>query len=104
MPFPNVHKSLKPICNVRQSFVWTVQSPDLNPLEHACDILQSAISARPVQPRTLQQLMDALVAEWRLISQNQIQTLITSKRMRYRAVFDAHGRHTHYWASFSQRI
>ena len=34
-------------------------------IEQAWDILQSAILDRPVQPRTLQDLKDALVAEWR---------------------------------------
>ena len=48
---------------------WLAGSLDLNPIEHAWDILQSAISARPLQPRTLQALKDALVAEWRLIPQ-----------------------------------
>ena len=47
---------------------WPARSPDLNPIEHAWDMLQHAVSARPVQPRTLQELKDALVAEWRLIS------------------------------------
>ena len=42
---------------------WPARSSDLNPIEHAWDILQSAISARPVQPKTLQELKDALVAE-----------------------------------------
>ena len=67
--------------------------------EHAQeDILQRAISARPVQPRTLntQELKDALVAEWRLIPQNRIQTLIMGMRRRCRAVIDARGRHTRY--------
>ena len=48
---------------------WPARPPDLNPIEQTWDILQSAISVRPVQPRTLQELKDALVAEWRLISQ-----------------------------------
>ena len=61
---------------------WPARSPDLNKIEHAWDSLQSAILARPVQPRTLQELKDALVAEWRLVPQNRIQTLITSMRMR----------------------
>ena len=68
-------------------------SPDLNPIEHTWDMLQHAVSARPVQPRTFQELKDALVAEWRLIPRNQIRTLITSMRRRCRAVIDARGRH-----------
>ena len=83
---------------------WPARSPDLVPIEHAWDILQSVISARPVQPRALQELKDALVAEWSLIPQNLIQTLITSMSMRCRAALDARGRRTHYTASFSQRI
>ena len=59
-------------------------------------ILQCGISARPMQARTLQEFNDALVAEWRLIPQNRIQTLITSMRRRYRSVIDARGRHTRY--------
>ena len=46
---------------------WPARSPDLNPIEHVWDMLQHAVSARPVQPRTLQELNDALVAEWRFI-------------------------------------
>ena len=53
---------------------WPARSPDLNPIEHAWDMLQHAVSTRPVQPRTLQELKDALVAEWRLIPQNRIRT------------------------------
>ena len=56
-------------------------------------MLQHAVSARPVQPRTFQELKDALVAEWRLIPRKQIRTLITSMRRRCRAVIDARGRH-----------
>ena len=79
---------------------WPAWSLDLNPIVHAWGILQRGISARPVQPRTLQELKDALVAEWRLIPQNRIHTQITSMRRRCRAVIDARGRHTRYYASF----
>ena len=75
---------------------WPARSSDLNPIEHAWDILQRAISDRPLHPRTLQELNDTLVAEWRLIPQNRIQTLITGMRRRRRAVIDARGRHTRY--------
>ena len=75
---------------------WPAWSLDLNPIEHAWDILQRVISARPMQPRTLQELNDALVVEWRLIPQNRIQTLIMSMRSRCRAVIYARGRHARY--------
>ena len=75
---------------------WPARSPDLNPIEHAWDILRSVISAIPSQPSTLQELKDALVAEWRLILQNRIQTLISTMHMRCRAVIDDRGRHTRY--------
>ena len=32
---------------------WPARSPDLNPIEHAWDMLQCAVSARLFQPRTL---------------------------------------------------
>ena len=52
---------------------WSARSSDLNPIEHAWDILQHVILTRPVQSRTLLELTeDALVAEWRLIPQNRI--------------------------------
>ena len=83
----------------RQTIVrmdWPARSPDLNLIEHTWDMFQHAVSAQPVQPRTLQELKDALVAEWRLIPQNRIRTLITSMHRPRRAVIDARGRHTCY--------
>ena len=48
----------------------------------------------PVQPRTLQALKDASVADQlETNSTNRIRTLITSMRRRCRAVIDARGRH-----------
>ena len=32
---------------------WPARSPDLNPIEHAWDMLQKAISSRQVQPATV---------------------------------------------------
>ena len=84
------------VCEAIVRMDWPARSLDLNPIEHAWGMLKHAVSARPMQPRTLQELEDALLAEWRLIPQNRIQTLITSMHRRRRAVIDARGRHTRY--------
>ena len=43
---------------------WSACSPDLNPNEHVWNMLQLAILRRPVQPRTLVELGNALTEEW----------------------------------------
>ena len=43
---------------------WPANSPDLNLIEHAWDILHRRISNRQNQPNSLQELADALVDEW----------------------------------------
>ena len=45
------------ISNKPQSSVWN----DLNPIEHAWDMLQIAVSSRPVQPASVQELIQALL-------------------------------------------
>ena len=39
---------------------WSARSPDLNPIEHVWDMLQKAISERPVQPTSIPELRQAL--------------------------------------------
>ena len=43
---------------------WPARSPDLNPIEHAWDMLQKAISSRQVQPATVREIREALIEEW----------------------------------------
>lgn len=75
---------------------WPARSPDLNPIEHAWDMLQTAISARPVQPTTVPGLQQALLDEWARLPQQSIRRLISSMRRRCRAVIQANGHHTRY--------
>jgi transposase len=75
---------------------WPANSPDLNLIEHAWDILHRRISNRQNQPNSLQELADALVDEWSRIPQIEFQTLIHSFQNRCREVIRARGGHTRY--------
>ena len=75
---------------------WPALPPDLNPIEHAWDLLQAAVSARPVQPVSLQELGTALMEEWAAIPQRRLTSLIESMRRRCQAVIHARGGHTRY--------
>ena len=75
---------------------WPARSPDLNPIEHAWDMLQTAVSSRPVQPASVQELRQALLEEWDQIPQYKIRRLISSMRRRCQAVIEARGHHTRY--------
>ncbi|XP_060069557.1 neurogenic locus notch homolog protein 1-like [Ylistrum balloti] len=66
---------------------WPARYPDLNPIEHVWDRLQNAVSPRNIQPRTLQELQAALVAEWTSIPLNRIRDLIRSMRRRCQSCY-----------------
>ena len=78
------------------SMEWLARSPDLNPIEHAWDMLQTAVSSRTVQPASVQELRQALLEEWDQIPQYKIRRLISSMRRRCQAVTEARGHHTRY--------
>ncbi len=75
---------------------WPSLSPDMNPIEHAWDKLQQAVSARPVPPTNRQELRTALIEEWTRLPQIFFRRLIRSMQRRCRAVIQAHGGHTTY--------
>ena len=68
---------------------WPARSPDLNPIEHA-------VSSRPVQPASVQELRQAPLEEWDQIPQYKIRRLISSMRRHCQAVIEARGNHTCY--------
>ena len=75
---------------------WPARSPDLNPIEHVWNSLQAALSARQVQPRSIQELGAMLVQEWDNMTQASIRNLIGSMRTCCQAVIDSNGSHTLY--------
>ena len=54
---------------------WPSRSPDLNPIEHAWDLLYRAISSQIRLPNTRNELIQALNEDWQGILQNATQTL-----------------------------
>ena len=75
---------------------WPAHSPDINPIEHAWDLLQAAVSACPVQLASLQELGTALMEEWAAVLQRRLTSLIESMRRRCQAVIHARGGHSRY--------
>lgn len=76
-----------------QTLPWPAKSPDLNPIEHLWDALDMHINKRPIQPRTLAELGQALVEEWQRFPQYK---MISSMRRRCQACIAARGGHTRF--------
>ena len=77
--------------------ITSVLSPDLSLIEHAWDELGRRARHHQNSPKTLQELRDALVHEWKNTPEAFIKRLICSMRQRCEAVVAARGGHTRYW-------
>jgi hypothetical protein len=75
---------------------WPAKSPDLNPNEHACDLLDRRVRARAITPRNVWEFAGALVEEWGIISQQELANLVQSMRRRCTVVLNAAGGHIRY--------
>ena len=75
---------------------WPAYSPDVNPIEHDCDIVGRDIRALDEPPRMLEDLALALVEQWAAIPQRKIQKLFRSMRARCDSVIAANGGATIY--------
>ncbi|GBM04084.1 hypothetical protein AVEN_32215-1 [Araneus ventricosus] len=75
---------------------WPAKSPDLNPIEHARDMLGRRIEGRSVSPGTLHELQQALLQEWALLPQQAINDTIASMPRRCQACISARGYNTRY--------
>ncbi|GFW69656.1 DDE_3 domain-containing protein [Trichonephila clavipes] len=63
---------------------WLTKSPDLNLIEHVWDALGRPIARLQCPPNTHQMLKHALIEEWELFLQNEV-NLICSMRVRCEA-------------------
>ena len=61
---------------------WPAYSPDINIIEHACDMLARAVARHNVRPANPEELAMILQVEWAAIHQNSIQKLYNSVRNR----------------------
>ena len=60
---------------------WPAKSPNLNPIEHAWDLLDRRVRARAIPPtQNVQEYAGALVEEWGDISQQGLANLVQSMR------------------------
>ncbi|KAL0151970.1 hypothetical protein M9458_052688, partial [Cirrhinus mrigala] len=75
---------------------WPARSPDLNPIEHIWEQLQSRVQARQVPLGALVELRTALLEEWQAIPQQNVQNLISSMQRRCEAVISFRGGNTDY--------
>lgn len=75
---------------------WPSFSPDLSPIEHLWDELGRTVRKRNPPPQNVQQLRQALIAEWNNLPQQKVLTLIQSMRRRIQACINANGGHTKY--------
>ncbi len=75
---------------------WPPQSPDLNLIEHLCDVVEREIHIRDVQPTNLQQLCDAIMSIWTKVSEECFQHLVESMPRRIKAVLKAKWGPNHY--------
>jgi transposase len=71
-------------------------SPDLNPIETIWFKMKQRIKAYEKRPTRIQELRDALAAEWEKITYEEILELVDSMPARVKAVVEANGGHTKY--------
>lgn len=75
---------------------WPSKSPDLNQIEHPWDELDRRVRQWLPAPLYLQQLVQALQAEWTNVPHQLIRNLTSSIGRRCQAVINANGGHTRY--------
>jgi hypothetical protein len=70
---------------------WPAQSPDVNPIEHLWDELECRLRARLNRPKSVPDLTNALVHEWKQVPAAMFQHLVESLPRRVDIVIAAKG-------------
>lgn len=75
---------------------WPANSPDMNPIEHAWDMLGRRVRENHAPPANLQQLLVLLQQEWQAIPQANLANIVHSMRDRCNECRQNRGGYTHY--------
>ncbi|KAK7091284.1 hypothetical protein V1264_008988 [Littorina saxatilis] len=75
---------------------WPANSPDMNPIEHAWDMLGRRVRENHAPPANLQQLLVLFQQEWQAIPQADLVTIVHSMRDRCNECRQNRGGYTHY--------
>jgi transposase len=75
---------------------WPANSPDLNVIEHAWDIIGRAINNHQPPIQNVRQLRQVIIDEWNRIPLATLQNLVQSCRRRCQAVVQNRGAYTTY--------
>ncbi|GFV59902.1 transposable element Tcb2 transposase [Trichonephila clavipes] len=70
---------------------WPTRSPDINPIEHLCNVLEQGVKGYHTAPTNLTELWAALANIWLVISVERFQKLVESMPRRVSAVIEARG-------------
>lgn len=76
------------------SLNWPASSPDLNPIENIWSILKRRLHDRRPRPRGKAAITEAVLEEWDLITEEDIDKCIRNMSERIEAVIAANGGHT----------
>ena len=72
--------------------LWPANSPDLNPIEHLWEPIQTRVAAR--SPKTVLGLKRAASKVWNAVTKKEIASIINVPHRRYKAVIDSEGKQT----------
>ncbi|GFW22168.1 transposable element Tcb2 transposase [Trichonephila clavipes] len=72
------------------------RSPDVNPIEHLCDVLEQGVKGHRTAPTNLTELWTALANIWQVIPMERFQKLVESIPRRVAAIIKARGGPTRY--------